>query len=102
MAGGLALHLITPSLRNPIPGLLPVRNAPVGIRVCIREQHQPWQDQVRQRGGQSRAEHESLTDCLSGFNPHAPSLMHRFLAKGLGASMWFFIFYRARYVALLT
>ncbi|WVQ84066.1 hypothetical protein IAT38_006211 [Cryptococcus sp. DSM 104549] len=31
-----------------------------------------------------------------GFHPHAPSLLHRGLAKALGASMWFFIFYRAR------
>ncbi|KAG8963192.1 hypothetical protein FRC03_003286 [Tulasnella sp. 419] len=32
----------------------------------------------------------------AGFHPHAPSLTHRLLAKGLGATMWFFIFYRAR------
>ncbi|RSH76548.1 uncharacterized protein EHS24_005537 [Apiotrichum porosum] len=31
-----------------------------------------------------------------GFHPHAPSLLHRGLAKTLGAGMWFFIFYRAR------
>lgn len=31
-----------------------------------------------------------------GFHPHPPSFGHRFLAKGLGAGMWFFIFYRAR------
>ncbi|OXG81899.1 hypothetical protein C348_03257 [Cryptococcus neoformans Gb118] len=31
-----------------------------------------------------------------GFHPHPPSLLHRGLAKALGASMWFFIFYRAR------
>ena len=33
---------------------------------------------------------------VAGFHPHLPSFMHRFLAKGLGAGMWFFIFYRAR------
>ncbi|GFZ49181.1 hypothetical protein JCM24511_06931 [Saitozyma sp. JCM 24511] len=32
----------------------------------------------------------------AGFHPHLPSLMHRGLAKTLGAGMWFFIFYRAR------
>lgn len=32
----------------------------------------------------------------AGFHPHLPSLFHRTLAKGLGAGMWFFIFYRAR------
>ncbi|KIO28089.1 hypothetical protein M407DRAFT_40023, partial [Tulasnella calospora MUT 4182] len=31
-----------------------------------------------------------------GFHPHGPSRFHSFLAKGLGATMWFFIFYRAR------
>ncbi|KAG8909229.1 hypothetical protein FRC00_010487 [Tulasnella sp. 408] len=31
-----------------------------------------------------------------GFHPHGPSRFHTFLAKGLGATMWFFIFYRAR------
>ncbi|KAF9517169.1 hypothetical protein BS47DRAFT_1291149, partial [Hydnum rufescens UP504] len=31
-----------------------------------------------------------------GFHPHLPSFGHRFLAKGLGATMWFFIFYRAK------
>ncbi|KAN0114052.1 hypothetical protein V8E52_007028 [Russula decolorans] len=32
----------------------------------------------------------------SGFHPHLPGFKHKFLAKALGASMWFFIFYRAR------
>ncbi|KAF8236520.1 hypothetical protein L208DRAFT_1390624 [Tricholoma matsutake] len=32
----------------------------------------------------------------SGFNPHLPGSKYTFLAKALGASMWFFIFYRAR------
>ncbi|KAK0504731.1 hypothetical protein EDD18DRAFT_1126102 [Armillaria luteobubalina] len=32
----------------------------------------------------------------SGFNPHFPGFKHNFLAKALGATMWFFIFYRAR------
>nr|XP_031861926.1 uncharacterized protein CI109_002756 [Kwoniella shandongensis]KAA5528998.1 hypothetical protein CI109_002756 [Kwoniella shandongensis] len=32
----------------------------------------------------------------AGFHPHPPSFLHRGLAKGLGAGMWFFIFYRAR------
>ncbi|KAI0775646.1 hypothetical protein BD413DRAFT_280894 [Trametes elegans] len=32
----------------------------------------------------------------SGFHPHLPGLKHRFLATTLGATMWFFIFYRAR------
>ncbi|KAF9793241.1 hypothetical protein BJ322DRAFT_1033608 [Thelephora terrestris] len=31
-----------------------------------------------------------------GFNPHLPGFRHQFLAKALGATMWFFIFYRAR------
>ncbi|TFK73953.1 hypothetical protein BDN72DRAFT_893420 [Pluteus cervinus] len=31
-----------------------------------------------------------------GFNPHLPGFKHTFLAKALGASMWFFIFYRLR------
>ncbi|TFY61385.1 hypothetical protein EVG20_g7078 [Dentipellis fragilis] len=31
-----------------------------------------------------------------GFHPHLPGFRHQFLAKALGASMWFFIFYRAR------
>jgi hypothetical protein len=41
---------------------------------------------------------ETRTDpsARAGFHPHPPSIMHRFLAKGLGAGMWFFIFYRAR------
>lgn len=36
----------------------------------------------------------------SGFHPHLPGLKHTFLAKALGATMWFFIFYRARSVLL--
>ncbi|KAF8806466.1 hypothetical protein BYT27DRAFT_7257187 [Phlegmacium glaucopus] len=31
-----------------------------------------------------------------GFHPHLPGAGYNFLAKALGASMWFFIFYRAR------
>ncbi|KAH7874667.1 uncharacterized protein C8R40DRAFT_1107472 [Lentinula edodes] len=33
-----------------------------------------------------------------GFNPHLPGFRYNFLAKGLGATMWFFIFYRFRCV----
>ncbi|GBE81620.1 hypothetical protein SCP_0313490 [Sparassis crispa] len=32
----------------------------------------------------------------SGFNPHPPGFRYKFLATTLGASMWFFLFYRAR------
>ncbi|KZO90738.1 hypothetical protein CALVIDRAFT_568801 [Calocera viscosa TUFC12733] len=32
----------------------------------------------------------------AGFHPHPPSRFHVYLAKALGASMWFFVFYRAR------
>ena len=40
-----------------------------------------------------------LVDFLGpGFNPHLPGFRHQFLAKALGATMWFFIFYRARCV----
>ncbi|KAH7105270.1 hypothetical protein BKA62DRAFT_766649 [Auriculariales sp. MPI-PUGE-AT-0066] len=31
-----------------------------------------------------------------GFHPHLPSPAFRWAGKGLGAMMWFFIFYRAR------
>ncbi|BGP42073.1 hypothetical protein JCM10450v2_006159 [Rhodotorula kratochvilovae] len=31
-----------------------------------------------------------------GFHPHLPGLGYRLGAKFLGASMWFFLFYRAR------
>ncbi|KAH9945669.1 hypothetical protein B0H21DRAFT_822876 [Amylocystis lapponica] len=31
-----------------------------------------------------------------GFHPHMPGFRHKFLATTLGATMWFFIFYRAR------
>lgn len=31
-----------------------------------------------------------------GFHPHLPGMRYTMLAKGLGATMWFFIFYRAR------
>ncbi|KAF8342157.1 uncharacterized protein EI90DRAFT_2904581, partial [Cantharellus anzutake] len=30
------------------------------------------------------------------FHPHLPGRGYQFLAKGLGAAMWFFIFYRAK------
>ncbi|KAG9316318.1 hypothetical protein JVU11DRAFT_2349 [Chiua virens] len=33
---------------------------------------------------------------FSGFNPHLPGAKYQFLSKALGATMWFFIFYRAR------
>ncbi|KAJ2931287.1 hypothetical protein H1R20_g5783, partial [Candolleomyces eurysporus] len=32
----------------------------------------------------------------AGFQPHLPGARYNFLAKFVGASMWFFIFYRAR------
>ncbi|KZP34178.1 hypothetical protein FIBSPDRAFT_1035268 [Athelia psychrophila] len=32
----------------------------------------------------------------SGFHPHLPGFRYQFLSKAIGASMWFFIFYRAR------
>lgn len=35
-----------------------------------------------------------------GFHPHLPGFRHQFLAKALGATMWFFIFYRARCVTV--
>ncbi|VDC07682.1 unnamed protein product [Peniophora sp. CBMAI 1063] len=31
-----------------------------------------------------------------GFHPHLPGFKHKFLGKALGATMWFWIFYRAR------
>ncbi|KAJ6499163.1 hypothetical protein C8R45DRAFT_1093415 [Mycena sanguinolenta] len=31
-----------------------------------------------------------------GFHPHLPGRGYTFLAKGVGAMMWFFIFYRLR------
>ncbi|EJU03965.1 hypothetical protein DACRYDRAFT_48659, partial [Dacryopinax primogenitus] len=31
-----------------------------------------------------------------GFHPHPPARAHVYLAKFLGATMWFFVFYRAR------
>ena len=34
-----------------------------------------------------------------GFHPHLPGFKHKFLGKALGATMWFWIFYRARCVA---
>jgi hypothetical protein len=37
----------------------------------------------------------------SGFHPHLPGFRHRFLAKALGATMWFFIFYQVRFVCTL-
>ncbi|KIM29784.1 hypothetical protein M408DRAFT_22649 [Serendipita vermifera MAFF 305830] len=32
----------------------------------------------------------------TGFHPHPPALRYRVLSQLLGASMWFFIFYRAK------
>ena len=37
-----------------------------------------------------------------GFNPHLPPARFGLMGKLLGASMWFFIFYRARCVDLLS
>ncbi|KAF8590942.1 hypothetical protein K439DRAFT_1328626, partial [Ramaria rubella] len=34
----------------------------------------------------------------TGFTPHLPGLRYKLLSKALGATMWFFIFYRARFV----
>ncbi|KAL1748740.1 hypothetical protein HDZ31DRAFT_59917 [Schizophyllum fasciatum] len=31
-----------------------------------------------------------------GFHPHLPGAGHRWLGKLIGASMWFFMFYRIR------
>ncbi|KAJ7594339.1 hypothetical protein C8J56DRAFT_778682, partial [Mycena floridula] len=31
-----------------------------------------------------------------GFTPHLPPFRYTFMAKALGATMWFFIFYRVR------
>ena len=51
--------------------------------------------------GECRSEHTChYSQVLMSFEVrpplHMPSFTHRFLAKGLGATMWFFIFYRAR------
>lgn len=43
---------------------------------------------------------ETLRRLGPGFHPHLPGFKHQFLAKALGATMWFFIFYRARCVTL--
>ncbi|KAH0827464.1 hypothetical protein J3R83DRAFT_4153 [Lanmaoa asiatica] len=40
----------------------------------------------------------SIHITASGFNPHLPGARYQFLSKALGATMWFFIFYRARWV----
>ncbi|KAL4253472.1 NADH dehydrogenase [ubiquinone] 1 beta subcomplex subunit 2 [Abortiporus biennis] len=32
----------------------------------------------------------------SGFHPHLPGFKYKLLSTTLGATMWFFIFYRAR------
>ena len=34
----------------------------------------------------------------SGFHPHLPGFKYKFLSTAMGATMWFFIFYRARCV----
>ncbi|KAI9260241.1 hypothetical protein BY458DRAFT_516578 [Sporodiniella umbellata] len=31
-----------------------------------------------------------------GFHPHFPGFTHRFVGKALGATMWFWMMYRAR------
>lgn len=51
----------------------------------------------------SSAVWDVLIQCVigPGFHPHLPAFKHRFLATTLGASMWFFIFYRARCVYLV-
>ena len=33
---------------------------------------------------------------MPGFHPHQPAFKHRWGAKLLGATMWFWIFYRAK------
>ncbi|KAF4598163.1 hypothetical protein EYR38_006559 [Pleurotus pulmonarius] len=35
-----------------------------------------------------------------GFHPHLPGAKYTFLSKAIGATMWFFIFYRFRCVLL--
>jgi hypothetical protein len=37
----------------------------------------------------------------AGFHPHLPGFRYNLLAKSLGATMWFFIFYRLRCVLLV-
>ena len=37
-----------------------------------------------------------LAGYSAGFHPHGPSMLHKVLAQGLGATMWFFMLYRAR------
>lgn len=38
----------------------------------------------------------NMSIAAPGFNPRLPGLKINFIAKGLGAAMWFFIFYRMR------
>lgn len=38
-------------------------------------------------------------DAAGGFHPHLPGFKHKFLGTALGATMWFFMFYRMRFVA---
>lgn len=41
---------------------------------------------------------EDYSASSSGFHPHLPGLKYKILSTTLGATMWFFIFYRARCV----
>lgn len=47
-----------------------------------------------------RSEWSELVASGTGFHPHLPGFKYKFLSTTLGATMWFFIFYRARYVLI--
>ncbi|KAI5889575.1 uncharacterized protein SCHCODRAFT_02670553 [Schizophyllum commune H4-8] len=44
------------------------------------------------------AKHTTDNETAPGFHPHLPGAGHRWLGKLIGASMWFFMFYRIRCV----
>ncbi|KAJ9211528.1 hypothetical protein DTO166G4_6808 [Paecilomyces variotii] len=49
--------------------------------------------------GTRRSQHERLPTVMAGKHPihvHPPRPFYRFAATALGASMWFFLFYRAK------
>ncbi|KAI6032883.1 hypothetical protein F5J12DRAFT_797055 [Pisolithus orientalis] len=53
-------------------------------------------NKIKQRSTFSKSLTMASGSHPSGFNPHLPGFRYQVLSKLLGASMWFFILYRAR------
>ncbi|KAF8322308.1 hypothetical protein DL93DRAFT_2093541 [Clavulina sp. PMI_390] len=71
------------------------RSSTLQNMLWLRERPQPpWGFDESQ--GPPASSEQARNMAGAGFHPHPAPFTHRFLGKALGATMWFWIFYRAK------